>query len=569
MRYSLENRKTKNQVFYAGRYGTNKRYAIEHTDTLPGNTDMTETREKRLALPRLPWKLPKLQDSAQKRAGKNIALFLAFMLVLTMVARGTAAATLAEVTVGNTTASEIIESVSGSGIVNTSDGVNITAPADLKVEEVLVQTGQKIAEGDALIKFEADSVKEKLDKEKADYNQNEIKYNQLLQNSPQDSTGLTRAQSALAWAQQDYDDAKKAGERSVAQAQQKLNDAKTELENIKKQKTDAAARNTELNLPETLAGEDGENENSSDTVSVPEPSDSGNHTDLSAYDEQVKAAEAAVADAQSALDGAKQQADNDLKSAARAIESAKQELLSAQTSEAKTQQDTQNDRDTKTAEAAAAKLELDKQKAGIDTLQRLYDDGCILKADKEGMVKTSLSQGQKTGDDPVVTLSDTAGVYEAEMIVEKQDAQQLNVGNKVEIVENSGSAYNSNLLEGTVSSIAEPDESGQVKIRVRLPEKNWEQGQSLQMRITKKKDTYSTTVAASAVRSDSNGEFVLVVEKKSTILGEENVLVYVPVTVLSRSADVVAIEGAVSQGDKIVVGSTKPVTEHDRVRVTS
>jgi len=77
----------------------------------------------------------------------NLLRFLAVILVLTLVARGTSAATLPKVSVSAPQAAEITETVSGTATVASSRETGVTAPEGLTVQEVLVSAGQKVEAG--------------------------------------------------------------------------------------------------------------------------------------------------------------------------------------------------------------------------------------------------------------------------------------------------------------------------------------------------------------------------------------------------------------------------------------
>ena len=66
---------------------------------------------------------------------------------------------------------------------------------------------------------------------------------------------------------------------------------------------------------------------------------------------------------------------------------------------------------------------------------------------------------------------------------------------------------------------------------------------------------------------DNQGDFVFAVEEKNTVLGTQNVLVRIPVTVLEVGQSQTSIEGAISPEDSIVVQSTRSPEAGSKVRV--
>ena len=66
---------------------------------------------------------------------------------------------------------------------------------------------------------------------------------------------------------------------------------------------------------------------------------------------------------------------------------------------------------------------------------------------------------------------------------------------------------------------------------------------------------------------EDQGDFVFAVEEKNTVLGTQNVLVRIPVTVLEVGQSQTSIEGAISPEDSIVVQSTRSLEAGSKVRV--
>ena len=79
-------------------------------------------------LNRLP-ALPRFSDPAQRRAGGHLIQFLAGLLALTLIARGTSGATLAKVDVSGPSRGEIVEAVTGNATVSARDTLDITTTA--------------------------------------------------------------------------------------------------------------------------------------------------------------------------------------------------------------------------------------------------------------------------------------------------------------------------------------------------------------------------------------------------------------------------------------------------------
>ena len=70
-----------------------------------------------------------------------------------------------------------------------------------------------------------------------------------------------------------------------------------------------------------------------------------------------------------------------------------------------------------------------------------------------------------------------------------------------------------------------------------------------------------------AVRQDSQGKFVLVVNSKSTPLGNRYYVNRVDVDVQATDDDNSAVKGMITTGDFVVMTSTAPLKSGDQVRL--
>ena len=72
---------------------------------------------------------------------------------------------------------------------------------------------------------------------------------------------------------------------------------------------------------------------------------------------------------------------------------------------------------------------------------------------------------------------------------------------------------------------------------------------------------------ATAVRQDNGGSYVLAVEEQNTLLGLQNVLVSLTVTVEETGDTMVAVSGALDYQTQVVVTSNKAIQAGDTVRI--
>lgn len=482
----------------------------------------------------------KKTDPKQVRAGKNIAVFAAVMIVLTIVARGSNAATLAVVNTCRYSQAEVTEAITGYATVSGNDTKEITAPEALGVKELIAEVGQTVDEGAALLSFDPDELAEAIATAKNEYKKLKLNHEELLSADDHDSSRKTQAEKALQWAREDLASVKSSCDKEVARAKEKLEQSKKYVESL------------ENELEGYVPPESSENPEVSSVI--PDRTE-----ELKVLIEQAKEN---VETNRQALEAAEAQKAESVKAAERNVSNAETDLLSAQKSDSESIKTEQTQREKNLAEAESVKLQMDKQEKTISELEKILQDGCVLKSDRAGKITGLPNKGDKGA---AVSILDMKGEYIAEMAVDKN--KKVNVGDTVELIKKSGSYFGDEHIKGTVTSVSDPDENNQCSIKIRLPEKEWKEGENLEARIIITSDVYSMTVPISAVHSDNSGEFVYAVSKKNTILGKEDVLYRVQVTVKASDQSNAAVEGALGYDEEIVVSSTKPVSDGARVRV--
>lgn len=527
----------------------------------------------------------KRTDSGQRRAGRNLAVFLILMLAMTLIARGTAAATLPRVTAEAPFNAEVTETVRGTATIKTGEKTEIRLPEGLTVLEVMQSSGAKVNAGDALLKLDPEALAALLAQERVTLENLKLKKDQLGQSNAQDNSGLISAQRTVERAISDYNTTQQQENASVAKAQNAYDRAKKELADAKEVLNglmDGRSRGTyqgalseedaldspDLNGPSDPLTESGGAEESSQPVATAPPVSDPAEDALGVAQQEVAEKTAALTQAEEQLDSAKIQRDNSMKSAQRAIDDARLSLESAQKSEANAQQEQRNREDQNAVDAKSTQLEIDTQQKKVTTLEALVDKGGVISAENGGTVLEIAVAGTKTSEGTAaVSLSNAEGAYEAEMVVTRQEASKVDVGAKAELMTESGGMGANSFAEGVVAAVFEEDATGMVTLKIRLPNQKWKQGTSMQVRVVQKSAVYDECLPLSALRADGNDYYVLTMQEKNTILGSEQVLTKVPVTVLSRGDGLAAVSGSFMPGEKIITGSDKPISEGDRVRL--
>ena len=96
-----------------------------------------------------------------------------------------------------------------------------------------------------------------------------------------------------------------------------------------------------------------------------------------------------------------------------------------------------------------------------------------------------------------------------------------------------------------------------------------QEGQSLSISVGQKSQEYELVVPNSAIREDNDGKFVLVVESKSSPLGNRYIATRVSVEVLASDDNNSAISAALYGSEYVITTSTKPVEAGKQVRLAN
>ena len=456
---------------------------------------------------------PRLSGT-QGRALKGVTQFFAAMLVCTMIARGTAGATLAVVQTASPRRGELVQGLTADAALSAGEVQNVKAPAGLVLEKYFVPAGGRVEADTPLAQFDPDGVKDALARAKTELARLRLQREKLLAGDTADTSSLSSASTQRDRAQADYNAQKAQNDAAVAAArndadtaQSALDAANAALAELRAQ-TDPPASEEALAAAQAAADTAGEN------------------------------AARALADAQAALD-----------TAAKAYEKSKQETEF---------QNRQNNLDAQTAA-----LDIEKQQAVVDALAALAENDGVLKAGSAGTVETlTLEPGGTVTEAPVAALAPADAGMTATFTLDSGKAEKLAVGAALTLRQ-GGTAVST-----TVRAISAPDENGRVTVTADVPaDAGLRKTQTVTASAELSRTTYEMVLPPEAVRMDNKGSYVLRVEQTQTILGLRNVLSRVDVTVLEQSASGVAVEGPLSPQDVLVKSSARPVAAGDSVRV--
>ena len=557
---------------------------------------------------------------------KNAAIiFLSVMLVLTFFSNTFMNYSLPEVAAQYVQSGTITAKIRGTGTVESGDPYNVKISETRTISSVLVKTGDKVEKGAPLLLLEDKESKEltdaqaALDKAMLDFElallSGDIS-NSAFQNVQNGNvSSLNTYQSRIVAAEAEIDK----WQKQVDEATTAINQLKTGQVNVdaggapdtsseqnKVNVAQAALNSDEIKIAKDKISEwqaaratcqatiDKYNENIASSVSgnglVNQVTEdeyrlavqnrdqyqslinerqafiNSNPDKVKAYDEKVKA----LADANKALTEKQNSKTNSTNS------------LTVQTQNWQTELDKRNiqlkaaqDIKAQLLKDISTELNLDYQ---LDSLKKQRDDIAKLQENAVGasieapISGTITSVTVKAGDEAqpdtaLVTMQPEGKGFTMSFSVTNDQAKRLSVGDKADLV----NSWRYSDMDITLASI-KPDttDPGQKKLLTfDITGDEVTPGQSLNISVGQKSANYDLIVPNSAIREDSNGKFILIVESKSSPLGNRYVATRVDVEVLASDDTQSAVSGALYGYEFVITTSTQPVEAGKLVRLAN
>lgn len=219
-------------------------------------------------------------------------------------------------------------------------------------------------------------------------------------------------------------------------------------------------------------------------------------------------------------------------------------------------------------EIAELEAKLEKLSGGEKDAEGNVTGGQIV-SEVNGVVKEiNVTAGNNT--DPataVMTIEVPDRGYTVSMNVTNEQAQKVTIGDAAEI---STGYWGSSGLSGKLVGIRNNTSAGQSggkQLVFDVTGSDITSGTQVSVSIGQRSQNYDTIVPNSALRSDSNGSFVLVIVAKSSPLGNRFVATRVDVTELAKDDVNTAVSGGLSAYDMVLTTATKPVEDGMLVRL--
>lgn len=514
----------------------------------------------------------------QKNKIRAFGLFLAFMLLCTLISRSVYASGLPQVSTKTPEASALSHEVEAQGIVEAGRETAVTALSGLRCETVLVHTGDHVDTETALFQVDLEDLKEQIEEKQLAISKLQLEIQAQEQNRQLEAEQKDEQKER---AQEDYDAADASSSQTVARAEQDLAAAEAALKEAEAEyeawKAEQAAQPEEPETPEESedpetpeTGESGEAETAgqaeteqftaAEQTNTPETTDtsgtegensgasetpeSGGMTE-DAWQEKLTSLRQAVETAKRALEDARQSRDSALETAERAVEDADSESTADNSLEIN-------------------RLDLSSQQKELKEYQELLQADGIVYPEKEGIVTSiAVSPGERIPDGAALVMADLDSPLQFSASLTAEQKKYVNQGDSVSL------KLESRTVEATADYIAESELSpGTYQLTVFLEEGEGELGESGTLSAEMRTDTYSCVVPLEAVRVDENQrKYVLTVGERSGILGPEFVARKTYVTVLDQNDSQAALEeGGLTGEEEVITDYTGEIADGDVVR---
>lgn len=526
---------------------------------------------------------------------KNAAIiFLAVMLVLTFFSNTFMNHSLAEVATQSVTSGSITAKVRGTGTVESNGSYQVKAEATREIRAVMVKVGQEVNQGDVLFVL-GEGPSEELDAATEQLRQLQLSYQRTAVNMPSfdyslDERNIAKAKETLANAQAAENSAKAALEQNANVPEDELRAAQARLDSANQALTTARA-DLQARYDAAVVLRDSAQSKLENVLNDP-PAEDASEEEQAAYQKQltdtqaeldaanallesldpsvdpaVKAAQAEVDEAQAALDAILNRAGPYAESYNQAVEArkaAEDELFTLEYNLNQTR--IQNN---KTAASAALELQdlsqqIEKAKKELAELSGGEDNQVT--ANVGGIIESiAYTAGSTAAKDEVLCTIQVPDLgYSLSFSVTNEQARRLRVGDSASVT----NYYWGSEITATLTNIKTDPKNPQTSKQLTFDlSGDVNAGAELTISVGQKSQNYDTVIPNSAIRTDSNGSYVLVVQAKNSPLGNRYIAQRVDIEVVASDDVSSAVTGDLSNGDFVITTSNKPVQKGDQVRM--
>ena len=540
----------------------------------------------------------KLEDK-KRMAAKAFAVFFLFMAAAGGLSRAAAAMTVPLADTRSYQEGRLNLDLTGTAVAEAKEETLVSLDKEQRILSA-AKTGTQVKAGDVLVQYDTQYLQKAVEEKQAEVKKLELSLEQArIQGEPQErvaaSNGAVRdldlADQGLAQAQSDYDQAVNDSQNAqnqaqsdydagVAQADQDRNNAYSQAQALEEQAQELETQGSQLESQGDSEGAGAQYTQAEDlrqqAQALRQEADQAYEAALS----QVQAEyDAAVSQAQDSLS----QAEEALKAQAQAQAQAQNAYTSAQEEDAAAAANDQKSQAASSYDQQSIQVDLDQAKKELSQMEKIQQAKGQVTAPADGVVTDRNVQTGGITDDSSYLILGTGGL-QIKGSLKLQDLEKVEPEDTVEItvsgqgkklqgkVTCTGAEGTGETAQGTgalgqgAGTAQDTDAGGYFYADIEDASVTW--GAQVSYSIEKQSDSsYEMLIPLSAVRQDAEGTYCLIAQAGDTVLGTEYRAVRVNITVEDKDSTQAAVTGNLGRDDLVISGSTKEITEGDKVRL--
>ncbi|MCR4691734.1 MAG: efflux RND transporter periplasmic adaptor subunit [Lachnospiraceae bacterium] len=501
------------------------------------------------------------EKKSRKEIIKNILIiFLIVMLILTFFSNTIMNYSLPEISTATATPGNVVSKVRGNGTVQTAEDYEVRVTENKSVASVKIKVGDEVKAGDLLFELadgsltagaavgesaigegtepekdsETKTAEEALDELELDYNKALL---DLAPSYAQDNLDIKNAQEDLQIAiEKQQRSGSRAGVVAELAATEKQIETLTVEADALQQEMDTVSGNALKKTSKKLAKKKAE------------------LAELTAKKDRLTTEAESIPDPEAAAE--------DVRAKQRALDALLVGLSEKKREDGSTSGKTSLDMADKRKKIAKQKEEVEKlhKKQNADPL-KIYsqNDGVVTAIN-------CIAGDAVTPDSALATIAVTGNGYSVKFSVTKEQAKLVRQGQEADILNIFGDDIKAS-LNSIRPDLQNPNNNKELIFAITGEDVTV--GQELELSVGEKGSGYDVVVPNSAIRKDASGDFVLVVNVKSSPLGNRYVLSRADVDVLASDDTNSAVSGGVYQYEYVVTNSSKPLEAGMKVRLAN
>lgn len=481
----------------------------------------------------------------RKKAVRYFGIFLLFMVACTAISRGIYAYQMPRVETGQASGKSISHTLSVSGNIAAAREMDVVVEEGIRVREVCVREGERVEAGTVLLRLDTDDLDDLIQETAQKISVEEGKIGEFRKNG---RTGEMEAATARKQAEKELASVRDIHRRAVSHARNAYACARKKLRDYPACADYVSGiinRDAEYQVLMRTAQKTGATQEEKDAFDIyREKLETSSEAE---WKEGKKALDAEVEEKKVALESAKTERKTAILQAKGVVASAKK----AVPSDGSTVLEAQN-----TLTELRGKKEIYesfvKQKGKVVCAKEGYVTGCRVTA------------GDRTTDSAAVLLADGSQGWEFRAALSEEQAGSVKVGDEVTLLFQNGKKKE----EGCLVSAIRKTEDGMFEAVAKVPGEEHFLGETGTLEKTEQSGQYSCCVPLSALYSDANRDYVLLMRETDTILGKEWRVIKREVNVVEQNeTDAALEEGTLQEEDQFVAYADKQLRSGEKVRL--